>query len=577
MDQNINESPEKESLNKSDSDNESTLTTQDTYIQPVQNNLNNSRVLNAGIDKLSNLDSVNYALKNEHCKKKAKVSFSPDEKCSSNCSSSDNEDDNIEYKLIEKNLNNSLTNGEKFNFFLKKSLSEETLNERHGSILKTSESNRHSEAKSTNLIMDEDFHDQFYDNQRAKNEDEDFIEEDFAPLNLQPRQCLIATISVNQLEESHENRDFRLAEACNESNKIENTDEQAEILVNENPPLCSNSLIGDDNYSDQIETDKTAQSSNSLGLKVESSSSIEDNDLSGNSQKSQFIKNVESPLNCIADYESMKITKAFIWSEAEAIEQQYEQIGASACGATAALNILKALHFQYDVNFVCSKVKVNQRIPDSLASATTLAQYLHSRSIAGMNSMELIENIESVTQNKISGRFFSFYPQRDINLTQWLIYWINKGFSSLAIYSLILEINLCILFFNFQGAVPSALLNLQKQPIWGFIPDAWHHQMIYASDSDCIYLTNPLEVKSVESIMKELTSESHLLVRSADVIKRFNANNQNLIDLLTLEKCSFKEKKRWFDLNVIGQCVNVLRESRTNNSSKESLEITESM
>ena len=106
--------------------------------------------------------------------------------------------------------------------------------------------------------------------------------------------------------------------------------------------------------------------------------------------------------------------------------------------------------------------------------------------------------------------------------------------------------------------------------MWGFIPDAWHHQMIYACELDCIYLTNPLEIKTVDTIMKELTSESVLLVRNVDVIKRFNANNVNLVDLLNMENCSLKERKRWFDLNVIGQCVNVLREAIVTKTNEDS-------
>ncbi len=70
--------------------------------------------------------------------------------------------------------------------------------------------------------------------------------------------------------------------------------------------------------------------------------------------------------------------------------------------------------------------------------------------------------------------------------------------------------------------------------------------------------------------MKELTSESVLLVRNADVIKRFNSNNVNLVDLLNMENCSLKERKRWFDLNVIGQCVNVLREAITTKTNEDS-------
>lgn len=107
-----------------------------------------------------------------------------------------------------------------------------------------------------------------------------------------------------------------------------------------------------------------------------------------------------------------------------------------------------------------------------------------------------------------------------------------------------------------------ALLNLQLSPVWGFVPDAWHHQMIYACDSNFIYLTNPLESKSIENIMNELTSESILLVRSNDVVKRFLANKSNLIDLLILNDHSDEEKKRWYDLNVLGQVLNVLREHK---------------
>ena len=107
-----------------------------------------------------------------------------------------------------------------------------------------------------------------------------------------------------------------------------------------------------------------------------------------------------------------------------------------------------------------------------------------------------------------------------------------------------------------------ALLNLQKISIWGFIPDAWHHQMIYACDSDGVYLTNTIERASIETLMLELTSESVLLVRSQDVIKRFKANNTNLMELLTMKCKSNKEKRRWFEMNVLGQVINVLREHK---------------
>lgn len=76
---------------------------------------------------------------------------------------------------------------------------------------------------------------------------------------------------------------------------------------------------------------------------------------------------------------------------------------------------------------VCAQVKINLRIPESEAKSTTLCEYLVSRSVAGMNSLELIENIERVTNGRVSGRFFAFYPPRDLTLPDWLAYWLRKS------------------------------------------------------------------------------------------------------------------------------------------------------
>lgn len=228
---------------------------------------------------------------------------------------------------------------------------------------------------------------------------------------------------------------------------------------------------------------------------------------------------------------------AFIWTELEAFIKQHEQTGQSSCGASAIINVLKALNFEIDYDKVNSLVKINSRIPESMASSTTLAQYLFSRSVAGMNATEMIENIKHVTSNQISGRFFPFnFSSLNNKLVEWLAFWIRKG------------------------AVPVALLNLQKTPYRNTIPDAWHHQMIYAISSHEIYLTNPLERKPVDTMLRELNSESVLLVRTEDVLKRFKANPTNLNDLLCMrEEHTLEERKRWCDLNVLGQVVNVLR------------------
>lgn len=85
------------------------------------------------------------------------------------------------------------------------------------------------------------------------------------------------------------------------------------------------------------------------------------------------------------------------------------------------------MNYEFDFEKVCSEVKVNSRIPESSAHKTTLADYLFSRTIAGMNSSELIKNIERSSDGNITGRHFSFYPARDINLAKWLANWMRKG------------------------------------------------------------------------------------------------------------------------------------------------------
>ena len=145
-----------------------------------------------------------------------------------------------------------------------------------------------------------------------------------------------------------------------------------------------------------------------------------------------------------------KDLKAFLWSEEEALRKENKQVGQSGCGATSILNVLvlfivcldfifyvssknklkikDALEFQYDFDQVVSQVKINKRIPESDAGVTTLAQYLFSRSVAGMNASELIENMQKVTSNQVTGRFFPFYPSNDLNFLNWLSFWILKGF-----------------------------------------------------------------------------------------------------------------------------------------------------
>ncbi|XP_052233589.1 uncharacterized protein LOC127846407 isoform X1 [Dreissena polymorpha] len=220
-----------------------------------------------------------------------------------------------------------------------------------------------------------------------------------------------------------------------------------------------------------------------------------------------------------------EVAKVMIWKEYEAYLVQVKQIGTSACGPTAVLNVLKAFDFQVDKEEVTKEIRSNLRM-----EGAPIPYYLFSRYNAGTTAEDLIEGITRVTRGAIRGRFFHFYPQRDVDLLKWLGHWIK------------------------MGAVPLATLNLQKgvKPGWT-IPDAWHHQMVYGVSSKGVYLTNPLEIVPESVIMEQLTSDSVLLVRRQDVVTRFR-------DWCPLNEIIQQRDPRWCTLNVLGQVVHMLRE-----------------
>lgn len=209
---------------------------------------------------------------------------------------------------------------------------------------------------------------------------------------------------------------------------------------------------------------------------------------------------------------------AVIWTEQEAYLKQTTQIGPSACGATAVLNVLNALKIPNP-----SPEKINSYINTKLrANSSPLKEYLLSRSVAGTTHKDIINCLHKVTDGQVYARFFHMYPERVVNLRSWLAFWISKG------------------------AVPIATLNLQKCTT-GAIPDAWHHQMIFGVNAKGVYLCNPVECVAPELLWPQLCSESILLVRREDVLNRFNIK-VDLPELMNIKN------QRWRTLNVVGRC-----------------------
>ncbi|XP_043946031.1 uncharacterized protein LOC122816985 isoform X2 [Protopterus annectens] len=226
---------------------------------------------------------------------------------------------------------------------------------------------------------------------------------------------------------------------------------------------------------------------------------------------------------------------AMIWTLEEAAEKQTQQIGVSACGATAVINVLQALGLDVMPDIVERCVRTKSRQNDA-----PLPQYLMSRSVAGATHEQLICGAENASNGKVAGFFFSFYPERDIDLQTWLAKWIQKG------------------------TVPIATMNMQVAVTKGEeVPDAWHHQMIFGVGPDGVYMTNPLEVEKAGVVKQRLCSDSVLLVRREDILSRLSEDTK----LSALAQV--QDDPRWELLDVAGQVGQMIYEEITPDDADE--------
>ncbi|XP_051561330.1 uncharacterized protein LOC127445349 [Myxocyprinus asiaticus] len=198
------------------------------------------------------------------------------------------------------------------------------------------------------------------------------------------------------------------------------------------------------------------------------------------------------------DVDEEETHTAMLWSIQEAVQRQTLQIGVSACGATAVVDVLQALGIEVTPEMVNRCVRTSLRRNEAL-----LPDYLHSRSKAGATHLQLIDGADEASGGLVVGRFFSLYPQRRVKLVPWLAYWILRG------------------------AVPVATMNMQRAvPAGEEIPDAWHHQLIFGVAPSAVFMTNPLDVVVEEEVHERLCSESVLLIRREDVLKRLTPDVQ---------------------------------------------------
>ncbi|XP_016422154.1 uncharacterized protein LOC107751076 isoform X1 [Sinocyclocheilus rhinocerous] len=236
-----------------------------------------------------------------------------------------------------------------------------------------------------------------------------------------------------------------------------------------------------------------------------------------------------------AEAEEAQRNTAMLWSIQEAVQRQTLQIGASACGATAVVDVLQALGITVTPETVDHCVRTSLR-----RNEAPLHDYLHSRSKAGATHLQLVSGAEQASGGRVVGRFFGLYPRRRLKLVPWLARWIRSG------------------------AVPIATMNMQRAvPEGEEIPDAWHHQLIFGVAPGAVFMTNPLDVGaaqithhqvSEEEVHERLCSESVLLVRREDVLKRLTPDAH-------LSQISDQHPDlRWKALNVEDQVRQMISE-----------------
>ncbi|MEQ2300995.1 hypothetical protein AMECASPLE_031505 [Ameca splendens] len=231
---------------------------------------------------------------------------------------------------------------------------------------------------------------------------------------------------------------------------------------------------------------------------------------------------------------------AMLWSIQEALERQTLQIGASACGATSVVDVLKALGLDVAPEEADRRVQTRLRRNES-----PLPDYLLSRSEAGATHAQLIQGALEASNGKAIGRFFHLYPRRRFRLVRWLAHWIRKG------------------------AVPVATMNMQLAvPEGEEVPDAWHHQLIFGVAPNAVFMTNPLDVVSEDEVHQRLCSQSVLLVRREDVLQR-------LMPDCSLSSLSENPSgPRWQELDVEGQVRNMILEEELEEDQPKMTHIT---
>ena len=187
----------------------------------------------------------------------------------------------------------------------------------------------------------------------------------------------------------------------------------------------------------------------------------------------------------------------FLWDTDTATRHAQAQIGVSACGATALLNVFAGLGLptpSHDAAIAAVRTRTRA------GPAASCEEYLVCRSVAGCRGEDIVDGCMAIAATLSSsgaphgGVASKFFPlSQGCDVRAWLVAWMAAG-------------GVCVATLNPQLVSRSA--------------DAWHHQMLYGVDDDGVHATNPVEVIPFDAFRAMASSAPVLRVRQADVAGR---------------------------------------------------------
>lgn len=202
----------------------------------------------------------------------------------------------------------------------------------------------------------------------------------------------------------------------------------------------------------------------------------------------------------------------------------------SSCSTVAVIRLLHMLGVEHNSREVGEMMHVNH----STTEKTDLCDFLKSQSQAGITADRLINSLTKITSNRVYGKFFSFHPRRRVKLAHWLASWISLG------------------------AVPLATLKFSNKssPTDTSAPsDCWQHLTIYNVLPTGIVIGDSLSVVPESELLDQLAADSSIRLHRSNIVSRWR-------DDCDLGVLAIHPDPRWSELNVLGQVINILRESR---------------